>query len=108
MPWRLLVFIIICAVFLAFITFNLENKCDISFGIKVFKDIPVFLTIFVSFMIGLLCALPFALKLKKKNKETPQKDRIEMNDSYSETNEKIKQDAAAARERFFAKRRGGK
>jgi uncharacterized integral membrane protein len=70
MPWRLIAFIIIFAVFLAFISFNLENRCDISFGIKVFKDVPVFLTIFVSFFLGLLCALPFKLRGGKKRGET--------------------------------------
>jgi uncharacterized integral membrane protein len=61
--------IIIFAVFLAFITFNLENKCDISFGIKVFKDIPVYLTIFASFIFGLLFALPLKLRKGKKQGE---------------------------------------
>jgi len=107
---------------LAFITFNLENKCDVSFGIKVFHDIPVFLTIFASFVFGLLCALPFKLRAGKKRNETAKEknmDKKQVKDDFSGsdsvpysinsgTDEKIKQDAAAARERFFAKRRGGK
>ncbi|MDR2942175.1 MAG: hypothetical protein LBV17_06260 [Treponema sp.] len=69
MPWRLISLIIIFAVLLAFITFNLENKCDISFGIKVFHDIPVFLTIFASFVFGLLFALPLKFRKGKKRNE---------------------------------------
>jgi uncharacterized integral membrane protein len=117
MPWRLISLIIVLAVFLAFITFNMDNRCDISFGIKVYKDIPVFLTIFTSFILGMLCALPIKLRAGKKREETtkdkkPVKDNFSGSDSVpygdSGTDEKIKQDAASARERFFAKRFGKK
>ena len=68
--WRLIAFIIIFAVFLAFIVFNLDNKCDVSVGIKNFEGIPVFLTAFSSFVLGMIFAVPFVLsfgrKLKKK------------------------------------------
>ena len=67
---RLIVFIIIFAIFLAFIVFNLDNRCDISIGIKTFKDIPVFLTALFSFVLGMLFALPliFALGRGRKRK----------------------------------------
>jgi len=117
MPWRLISLIIVLAVFLAFITFNMDNRCDISFGIKVYKDIPVFLTIFTSFILGMLCALPIKLRAGKKRDETskdkkPPKDNFSGSDDVPyinpEPDEKIKQDAASARERFFAKRFGKK
>jgi uncharacterized integral membrane protein len=118
MPWRLILLIIILAVFLAFITFNMDNRCDVSFGIKVYKDIPVFLTIFTSFILGMLCALPIKLRSGKKRDETT-KDKKPAKDDFSGsggvsyntntgTDEKIKQDAASAKERFFAKRFGKK
>ena len=82
MPWRLIGFIIILGIFLVFIAFNLGNKCDINMVFHTFKDVPVFLTAFASFVLGMLCAVPLAvsLKLKRKNKgekeetsKTPQK-----------------------------------
>ena len=68
MPWKLIVFILIFAVVLAFITFNLGNKCDISFGPGplTIKDVPVFLTVFISFILGLLSTLPFIIKARKR------------------------------------------
>jgi len=79
MPWRLIVFIAIFGVFLAFITFNLENKCDISFGFKTFKEVPVFLTVFTSFVLGLLCTLPFIFtarrKLRNKARDAADRDK---------------------------------
>ena len=70
MPWRLIGFILIFGIFLAFVAFNLGNRCDINFGFKTFSDVPVFFTVFTSFALGMLCSLPFMLRsrLKKKNK----------------------------------------
>jgi len=64
MPWRLIVSIVIFAVFLAFITLNLDNRCDVNLGFAKFTNVPVFITIFSSFVLGLLCALPIAYRLK--------------------------------------------
>jgi len=70
---RLISIIIILAVFLAFIVLNMNNRCDISFGVKTFQDIPVFISVLFSFLLGMLFALPFGFslsrKLKKKSKE---------------------------------------
>jgi uncharacterized integral membrane protein len=75
MPLRLVEFIIVFAVFLVFIAFNLENKCDINFGFRLVKDVPVFLTAFSSFIFGMLCAVPLIIRarIKKKagDRETP-------------------------------------
>ena len=70
MPWRLIQFIVLFAVFLVFIIFNLDNKCNISFGFTKIENVPVFVTIFFSFMLGMLCMLPFIFwhKARKKSK----------------------------------------
>jgi uncharacterized integral membrane protein len=75
MPWRLIAYILVFAVFLTFIVFNLENRCDISFGFKKLENVPVFITIFVSFALGLVCTLPFALFARKPRKEPVIKDK---------------------------------
>ena len=71
MPWRLIGIIVILAVLLGFIGFNLQNTCDLSLGFKVFRGVPVYLTVFVSFMLGMLCTLPFFIvgALKKRPKK---------------------------------------
>jgi len=68
-PWRLIIFIAIFAVFLVFISFNLENKCDIGFGFAKLKEVPVFITIFSSFVLGLFCAIPLVIHIKKRRDE---------------------------------------
>jgi len=116
MPWRLILFIVVFALFLFFIGFNLgdEFKCDINFGFARLPQVPVFFTIFVSFALGLVCATPLALFLKRKRKQKPQKDDEEDDDyrptapANPEVTEKIKNDAASARKRFFLNRRGSK
>jgi uncharacterized integral membrane protein len=64
-------FVALCAVFLVFIGFNLENKCDISFGFTKLPDVPVFLTAFASFVLGLLASVPIAvsIRLRKSRKQ---------------------------------------
>jgi uncharacterized integral membrane protein len=63
---RLIGFILIFAFFLTFIVLNLDNKCDVSFGFRVAKDLPVFITAFAAFFLGMLCAVPFVLSFKRK------------------------------------------
>ncbi|MCL2804498.1 MAG: hypothetical protein FWD26_00980 [Treponema sp.] len=107
MPWRLIVFIAVFALFLVFITFNLENKCDISFGFAKLEQVPIFITIFTMFVLGFICALPLVIHIKKRKKSTKKETKPNYIDTPVEPDDKIKQDAALARERFL-KNRGGK
>jgi uncharacterized integral membrane protein len=66
MPWRLIGLAIIFVVFLTFIGFNLDNRCDVSFVFWEAQDIPVFLPIFTAFVLGLLCSIPFAVSIGRK------------------------------------------
>ena len=114
MPWRLILFIVVFAVFLGFVTLNLDNRCNISFGFVQFEQVPIFLTVFITFSLGLLCAAPLALHLRRKRREMLRKDMDQMDDyrpavhSDPEVSEKIKNDAASARKRFFLNRRDRK
>jgi len=74
MPWRLIVFVIFFAILLTFIAFNLGNRCDINFGFTSFKDVPVFLTAFASFFLGMLCILPLTIGVRRKRKDKIVKD----------------------------------
>ena len=76
MRWRLIQFIVLFAVFLVFTMLNLneENRCVVNFGFANTGDIPVFIPIFFSFMIGMLCMLPFVfIKSQKKQDAAPKK-----------------------------------
>ncbi|MDR1566764.1 MAG: hypothetical protein LBS48_05720 [Treponema sp.] len=63
---RLIGFILIFAVFLTFIVLNLDNKCDVSLGFRTIREIPVFITVFVSFFLGMFCAVPFVISFGRK------------------------------------------
>jgi len=58
MPGRLIGIAIGIGLLVAFISLNLHNVCDISFGFFTLSGIPVFLTILTSFALGLIAALP--------------------------------------------------
>jgi len=64
----LFLFILIFAMSLFFIIFNLGNTCDVSLGFMTFKDIPVFLTALFSFALGMLFVLPLIFSMKRKRK----------------------------------------
>jgi uncharacterized integral membrane protein len=76
MPKRLIQIIVVFAIFLLFIIFNLEKKCDISFGFTVIRDVPVYLTVFCSIVLGMISTFPFILgyQLRKKRKTEDKKD----------------------------------
>lgn len=82
MPWRLIGFILLLALFLAFIALNLEHRTDISFGVVTIENVPVFLSLFGAFVLGVLVALPltaraktrgFRRRLKKQSKDASSK-----------------------------------
>ncbi len=86
-----LISIIIGIVFIAFFAgFNLDNKCDVSLVFYTFKNIPVFFTILVSFAVGMLCSLPFALihRSKKEKKIKESKNNSSKNQDESKTEQK--------------------
>jgi len=66
----LITFIVIFAIFLCFSIFNLDNKSIISFGFyKTVHEIPVFITAFSSFVLGMLFTLPFMFTQRKGRKK---------------------------------------
>jgi hypothetical protein len=76
MLWRLIILIIVVAVLLVFVGSNLdeENKCIIRFGpLETGEPVSVVLPIFASFMLGMICSVPFFIfsALKKKHKNSP-------------------------------------
>jgi uncharacterized integral membrane protein len=89
MPWRLIGFILLFVFFLVFIGFNLDHRCDITFFYRLeLIQVPVYLTHFSAFVLGMLWAVPYVIsfrfkrkpgrdevKDKGKKKQSPQKDR---------------------------------
>ena len=71
---RLIAFVIVFIIFLAFIVLNLNNKCDISFGFKTFSEIPVFVSALFSFVLGMLFTLPLAFSLCRRRKRPPKNE----------------------------------
>jgi hypothetical protein len=68
MTWKIIVFLAVLVVALLFIGFNLGNRTDISIGVYVWRDVPVFLSMFFSFAFGALSIVPFLLKIRFSRK----------------------------------------
>jgi hypothetical protein len=74
MPGRLIAFILILLAIVSFIGFNIENSSDIRiwFGEKgVLSDVPIFVSFFVMYLIGVISVVPFMVKwrMKKASKD---------------------------------------
>ena len=69
---RFFILIIIFLIFLFFIIFNIDHKCDISFGFKVYKDIPIYVSALFSFVLGMLFSIPLAISVGRKRKKASQ------------------------------------
>ena len=61
MPWRLIKLVLILLFAIIFAAFNIDNRCDVSLVFVSFKNVPVFVTMFVAFCIGILFVLPFTI-----------------------------------------------
>jgi len=66
MPWKLVFYLVLLGLILAFVGLNLGNTTDISFGFVSFSDVPVFMSLFVAFFFGVAVALPAAIRTSSR------------------------------------------
>ncbi|MDR1178369.1 MAG: hypothetical protein LBK64_06040 [Spirochaetaceae bacterium] len=67
--WRLLRTVILFAILLLFIGLNLGHYCDVSYWFtKEPLNLPVYVIVFSSFTLGLLCSIPLAFSFGRKRK----------------------------------------
>ncbi|MCL2791957.1 MAG: hypothetical protein FWD87_02600 [Spirochaetaceae bacterium] len=60
MSKNLIIIILIIVIQAIFAALNIKNVSDVSIGIRTFTDVPVFITITISFIIGVLIFFPVA------------------------------------------------
>ena len=71
---KLIIGIVLLVFTVFFVGFNLDNRCDVNLLFYTFKNLPVFYTILISFVLGVFVTIPaFLLSLKKDKKNKPQK-----------------------------------
>ena len=61
MPWRLIKLVLILLFAIVFAAVNIDNRCGVSLVFVTFQNVPVFVTMFVSFCVGILFVLPFTI-----------------------------------------------
>ena len=76
MPWKLIGFLVLIGLILAFVGFNADNVSDISFGFHRFEEVPIFVSLFIAFFFGVLVTLPFTLLGRsQRSKKRPKKEK---------------------------------
>ena len=74
MPWRLIVFLLIMTVVIFFAGFNINNEADISFGFYTLEGVPIFISLFIAFLLGAFIMLPFTIFKKKPSQKKIDKE----------------------------------
>ena len=65
-----LILTIICLILLAcFAGFNLDNKCNVNLLVHTFENVPVFVSIIISFAAGVIFTLPAAIFSRSAKKD---------------------------------------
>lgn len=67
MPFKLIFSLLSLIVVAAFLGFNLDNRCDVSVIVYVFKNIPVCISMLFAFIAGAFATIPYYLSLKKRD-----------------------------------------
>jgi uncharacterized integral membrane protein len=83
MPWRLLIALVILVLVALFATFNLI-RVDVSVGFYVFKEIPLFLALMFSFILGAVVMLPFAVRGMRRGKKADKVKKVSKEKSKGE------------------------
>lgn len=66
MPWKLILSLIVMTLLIVFAGLNLDNKSNISFGFSEISDVPVFISLFFAFLLGIIVTVPFIFVQKRK------------------------------------------
>lgn len=72
MPWRLILFAVFLVLLVAFVGVNLDNRCAVSLIFVTYPDVPVYISILISFALGMIIMLPFTFG-KKSSKSVSEK-----------------------------------
>lgn len=69
MPWKLIGTLILFTVFVFFMGFNWEHSSVISFGFAQIENVPIILSLSISFLTGAFFAIPFVLSSNRRRKQ---------------------------------------
>jgi uncharacterized integral membrane protein len=88
-PFKLIIFLVILAVFVFFAGFNISHSSTISFGFYKFEDVPIFISLFIAFLLGAFVMLPFViLSGRRKQKKTGKQEKTQTPDTPKGKKEK--------------------
>jgi len=89
MSKNLIIIILIVIIQVIFAALNMKNVSDISLGIKTLTDVPVFITITVSFLMGMMIFFPVAFIAGKNYTKSSEQKKEAKNQKKSLKEKKI-------------------
>lgn len=91
MPWKFVTVLVIVGIVLLFVAFNVNNTSSISFGFYTAEEVPIFLSLFISFFLGFLVTLPFALSSSRKKTRATMEKKQQKKEAREERKRKKKE-----------------
>ena len=94
---KLIIGIVLLVFTVFFVGFNLDNRCDVNLLFYTFKNLPVFYTILISFVLGVFVTIPavlFGFKKDRKNKTQKQSPLSKISKKSAENFKKTEQKPA--------------
>jgi len=85
MPLKMLGMIILLVIITVFAGLNLDNKCNINLIFRQFKDVPIFFSLLLSFLCGMIFMLPYALGKRHRDSRKHNADEKKMNSPRDRT-----------------------
>lgn len=70
MPWRLILFAVFIVLLVVFVGVNLENACTVSLIFVTYPDVPVYISILISFALGMIIMIPFTFGKKSSHQDS--------------------------------------
>lgn len=75
-PWKLLLFMVIVAICIVFVGFNLDYRMTLSFGFAKMENVPTIIVLAIVFMLGMLFSfIIIFVNTIKASKKQPQKEK---------------------------------
>ncbi len=68
MLWKVIVFLVFLVIALVFIVMNQGNRSDVDIPFYKWQQVPVYLSMGFSFALGVLCMVPFLVRLRFSSK----------------------------------------
>ncbi|QTQ12228.1 hypothetical protein HRI96_08475 [Treponema parvum] len=76
MPLKLVGTVILLVLVTIFAGFNIDNKCNVNLIFRQFSDVPIFFSLMVAFVSGVILMIPFTIGKRRRAENNAGKRKV--------------------------------